>query len=562
MRFRRSRVRYGLETLFASSITRRILVLNIVGLVALLCGILYSNTQRAGLIEARLESLKTQGQIIAAAIASSASVETNIIQLDPNRLLELKTGESVRAFDPLDDYEFLISPERIGPVLRSLVMPTKTRARIYDAETVLLLDSQTLYTRGSVVRSALPAPTEQPSLWRRAWVRLEQFVARKDYPKLDETLLATRGDPHVAGAVLGQVVSFVSVDAEGQLIASVALPIENFRQIQGALLLSTQGGDIDAALNAERAAILRVFLLALAVMSVLSMLMANTIGGPLRRLSEAAERVRSRTHVRVEIPDFPHRSDEIGLLSQSLRDMTRALYDRMSAIERFAADVAHELKNPLTSLRSAVEVLPIARDEVARTRLLEVISHDVKRLDRLISDISDASRLDGELQRGEKRPIEIIGLLKTLVTLANEVKGKQAVMLSLHLDENAATELPVLGQDSRLAQVFHNLFDNARSFSPDGSSVEVRVRQNRDEVVISVDDGGPGIRPDALEKIFERFYTDRPAEFFGQNSGLGLSISKQIIEAMGGRIVAQNRMNGDKVLGARFQVILPLANAL
>jgi two-component system sensor histidine kinase ChvG len=274
--------------------------------------------------------------------------------------------------------------------------------------------------------------------------------------------------------------------------------------------------------------------------------------------------VRRRIRSRVEIPDLTARGDELGHLSGTLRDMTNALYSRIEAIESFAADVSHELKNPLTSLRSAVETLPLAKTKESQDRLLAVIQHDVKRLDRLISDIADASRLDAELQRQEAEPVDLKRLLTTLVTTANEVRHDDGVSVTLSFEGGGAQAFIVPGHDSRLGQVVDNLIHNARSFSPPGGSVRVTARRLKTEVEIVVDDDGPGIRPDAFEKIFERFYTDRPHQGFGQNSGLGLSISKQIIEAHGGRIWAENRhasgigLDGQPlVLGARFTIRLP-----
>jgi two-component system sensor histidine kinase ChvG len=295
---------------------------------------------------------------------------------------------------------------------------------------------------------------------------------------------------------------------------------------------------------------------------VLSVLLAGTIAGPVRRLADSADRVRRRIRGRVEIPDFTRRRDEIGHLSGNLREMTDALYSRIEAIESFAADVAHELKNPLTSLRSAVETMPLAKTDSSRSRLLAVIQHDVRRLDRLISDISDASRLDAELQRQEAEPIDLNKLLPAVVTVANEVKRDDGVVVTLAC-EGSPRVFMVQGHDSRLSQVVNNLIDNARSFSPPDGKVRVTCRRSGATILIIVDDDGPGIRPDAIEKIFERFYTDRPQQNFGQNSGLGLSISKQIVEAHGGRLTAQNRVatagpDGEaKVLGARFTVQLP-----
>jgi two-component system sensor histidine kinase ChvG len=344
----------------------------------------------------------------------------------------------------------------------------------------------------------------------------------------------------------------------------VAVPVQRFRAIHGALLLSTQGGEIDDAVEAERFVILGVFLIAAAVMVVLSILLAGTIGGPVRRLADAAKRVRRRTRSRVEIPDFTARSDEIGHLSGAIRDMTDALYARIEAIESFAADVAHELKNPLTSLRSAVETLPLARSEEARNRLLAVIQHDIRRLDRLISDISDASRLDADLQRQEAAPVDLEKLLSAVIALANEVPRDDGVRIELAFEQTPGTPPGFIlqGHDSRLGQVIDNLVDNARSFSPPNATVRLTCRRLKDEVEISVDDDGPGIRTEALARIFERFYTDRPEQGFGQNSGLGLSISRQIVEGHGGRIWAENRMESlpggaPRVAGARFIVRLP-----
>jgi two-component system sensor histidine kinase ChvG len=306
-----------------------------------------------------------------------------------------------------------------------------------------------------------------------------------------------------------------------------------------------------------------VFLIAAGVMVVLSFLLAGTIAGPVRRLAESAQLVRRRIRSRVEIPDLSHRRDEIGHLSGSLRDMTDALYSRIEAIERFAADVAHELKNPLTSLRSAVETLPLAKNDDSRGRLLSVIQHDVKRLDRLISDISDASRLDAEMQRHEAHPVNLVQLLTTVVGVANE-RRDDGVTVALNFEGGRPAAFTVLGNDSRLGQVINNLIDNARSFSPPGGMVRVTCRRLKTEAVVIVDDDGPGIPAEAIERIFERFYTHRPHQAFGQNSGLGLSISKQIIEAHAGRIWAENRYDPSPaadgtpvVLGARFIVRLP-----
>jgi two-component system sensor histidine kinase ChvG len=549
----------------SSSLTRRIVILNVAGLFALVMGIFYLSQSRAFFIEARVQSLLVQADIIAGAIAASATVETDSITLDPDKLLELQVGES---YGPSDEgqYEFPINPERVAPVLRRLISPTNTRARIYDHEGVLLLDSRNLYGRGDVLRFDLPAPgAEKPGFLEKQWNSVRKWLARGDLPVYQELGAANgKGYPEIAAALAGQKASVVRINARGEVIVSVAAPVQRFRAVRGAILLSTQGADIDQMVEAERLAIFKVFLIGAAVMVILSMLLARTIAGPMRRLSEAADHVRRRIRSRVEIPDFTKRGDEIGHLSGSLRDMTNALYSRIEAIESFAADVAHELKNPLTSLRSAVETLPLAKTKESQARLLAVIEHDVRRLDRLISDISDASRLDAELQRQESEPVDLHQLLNTVVGVANEVRHNDGISVSLTFEGGGPSAFMTPGHDSRLGQVIDNLIENARSFSSAGGTVRVTARRLKNQAEIIVDDDGPGIRPDAVEKIFERFYTDRPHQGFGQNSGLGLSISKQIIEAHGGKIHAENRLGvpthdgaAPMVLGARFTVRLP-----
>jgi len=550
-----------------SSLTRRIVVLNLTGLVALSIGIIFLSQFRAGLIDARIQSLLVQGQIIAGAIASSATVESDSsITLDPDKLQNLQPGQSYGPNeDALYGIDFPINPERVAPILRRLVSPTKTRARIYDRDGVLLVDSRNLFGRGDVLRFDLPSPTaEIPGLFERAFIAVRMWLGRGDLPIYHELGPDDgRGYAEVAQALNGQNASMVRIDERGDVIVSVAVPVQRFRAVRGALMLSTQGADIDNMVEAERLAILKVFLVAAAVMVVLSILLAGTIAEPVRRLAAAAESIRRRIRSRVEIPDFTRRRDEIGHLSGTLRDMTSALYSRIEAIESFAADVAHELKNPLTSLRSAVETLPVAKTEESRSRLLNIIQHDVRRLDRLISDISDASRLDAELQRQEAAPVDFAKLLSTLVGVANEVKRDDGVKVTLKFEGGGTRAFQMPGHDSRLGQIVDNLIENARSFSPPGATVRITCRRLRNQIEIFVDDDGPGVRPDALEKIFERFYTDRPHQGFGQNSGLGLSISKQIVDAHGGSIWVENRTGAagadgePQVLGARFIVRLP-----
>ena len=552
-----------------TSLTRRIVVLNLAALLVLVSGILFLNQFRAGLIDSRVSSLLIQGEIIAGAVASSATVDIDTITIDPEELLDLQVGQSASPLvGPFGELDFSINPERVAPILRRLVSPTGTRARIYDRDGTLILDSRHLYARGQILRFELPPPEAQVESWpARLWRRINAWLNSRDLPRYEELGGSNgRGYEEVVGALDGSASSIVRINDSGELIVSVAVPIQRYRAVHGVLLLSTQGGAIDDIVYAERLAIIRVFLVAAGVTILLSVLLAGTIAAPLHRLADAADRVRSRVSARPQIPDFSHRGDEIGHLSQALREMTAALYDRIAAIENFAADVAHEIKNPLTSLRSAVETLPLAKGEKEHARLSEVIQHDIRRLDRLISDISDASRLDAELARYEAVRVDLRKLLTVVVELAGEAgEGPQPVIALEFAD--ADDDYTVLGHDGRLGQVFNNLIDNARSFCREGGEIRVVARRNDDCIEVQVEDQGRGIRNDQFERVFERFYTDRTdTDGFGHNSGLGLSISKQIVEAHRGRVWAENRTGSGAspedeqvVMGARFTVRLPAA---
>jgi two-component system sensor histidine kinase ChvG len=550
-----------------SSLTRRILFLNLAALAVLVIGILYLNQFRDGLIDARVESLMTQGEIIAGAIAASATVETDSISIDPEKLLELQAGESLApGNDQLDSLDFPINPERVAPVLRRLISPTRTRARIYDRDANLLLDSRHLYSRGQILRYDLPPlEEEEGGILESVQNFVASFFRRTDLPVYKEQPGGNGAAyPEVMSALTGSPSTVVRISEQGEQIVSVAVPIQRFRAVLGVLMLSTQGGDIDKIVSAERRAILRVFGVAALVTAILSMLLASTIANPLRRLAAAAVRVRRGVKSREEIPDFSDRQDEIGNLSVALREMTNALYARIEAIESFAADVSHELKNPLTSLRSAVETLPLAKSESSKTRLMDVIQHDVRRLDRLITDISDASRLDAELAREDAARVDMKKFLGELISVSRDIgRGKKKVEIDFK-----TAKLPqgvkgyfVSGHDLRLGQVVTNLIENARSFVPDENGrISINLARSGRHIIVTVDDNGPGIRADNIDRIFERFYTDRPSsEAFGQNSGLGLSISRQIVEAHGGTLTAEN-IPGTKpgeVRGARFVVTLP-----
>ncbi|MCA0256292.1 MAG: sensor histidine kinase [Proteobacteria bacterium] len=549
-----------------SSLTRRIVFFNLAALVVLVSGILYLNQFREGLIDARVESLLTQGEIIAGAISASASVDTNSITIDPEKLLELQAGQSITPVPSDENLNFPIDPERVAPVLRRLISPTRTRARLFDADANLLLDSRHLYSQRQVLRFDLPpidpstvSISDRVMSWVNRMLQPSNLPLYKESPGGDGAIY-----PEVMNALTGVRGAVVRVTEKGELIVSVAVPVQRSRAVLGVLLLSTQAGDIDKIVHAERLAIMRMAGVATLVNIVLSLMLSSTIANPLRRLAAAAVRVRRGAKQREEIPDFSARQDEIGNLSIALRDMTNALYDRIAAIESFAADVSHELKNPLTSLRSAVETLPLAKSEDSKRRLTEIIFHDVRRLDRLISDISDASRLDAELARADAAPVDLEVLLSNLVNISRQIRGhKKPVELDYIIDQKpgSRTGFVVNGHDLRLGQIVTNLIENARSFVPEKEGrITVRLSRNRDRCIIQVEDNGPGIQAENIDRIFERFYTDRPdGESFGQNSGLGLSISRQIAEAHNGTLRAENIRDSETgdMRGARFILTLP-----
>jgi len=501
-----------------SRIGRLIIVLNLAGLAILVGGALLLNELRQGLVNARLDSLRTEGQLIANVIDKAAT------EGDPEPLLKA------------DD---------ASEILQSLSVPRSERVRLFDAEGQLIADSYVASDR--VEATPLPPavkPGEKPFSFPGFWLQ------PKNSDQAQKSLAR-----EIAGAMAGNTVSGVRPAEDGGRVVSVSIPIEHVRDVVGVLTL--QAGDVDQIIANERAALMPFIIIAVAVNLISSFALTQLIAQPVRRLSAAADSVRlSRTRA-IALPDIAERKDELGDLARSLEDMTHTLSDRMEAIERFAADVAHEIRNPLTSIRSAVETLELVKDPAARERLLGILKQDVSRLDRLITDISNASRLDAELSRESPRLASIDRLLREIVGLYETVRrdGEPTVRLI----GGGAEGLMVLGREGPLGQVFRNLIDNARSFSPPGGEVRVTVARDRGQAKVTVDDDGPGMPPENLETVFERFYTSRPrGAAFGGASGLGLSIARQIVQAHGGSIHAENRTDtGGAVVGARFLVSIP-----
>jgi len=501
---------------------RLIIALNVLGLAVLIVGALVLNEIRQGLVNARIDSLTTQGELMAAIIDQAATV-----------------GEPQPAMEP----------SNASLVLQMLANPKTQRARLFDPQGRLVADSELVADR--VEQRALP-----PAKSRDGGVSLDlaRGPSRASVSREARAALASE----VARALRGQHVAVRRRSENGDRVVSVSIPIQHVQAVLGVLTL--EANDVDAIIARERMALVPFILIAIAVTLSSSLLLTRLIAQPVRRLARAADRVRLAGARAISLPDLARRDDELGDLTRSLEDMTQALSERMDAIESFAADVAHEIKNPLTSLRSAVETLDLVTDPVARERLLDILKNDVQRLDRLVTDISNASRLDAELSRDPPRIIDLERLIADIVGLYQATAKPGDVRVAFHRPGGIDT-VTVMGREGSLGQVFRNLIDNARSFSPPGAEVVVALQHAAGRVIATVSDAGPGIPPENLETIFERFYTARPkGTAFGGNSGLGLSIARQIAEAHGGSLRAQNRIVDGKVIGAVFLLVLPEAH--
>ena len=514
---RRRLIRFG-----GSRLGGLILILNLISLLILLGGALALNEWRTGLVEARQESLMGQAELLA----------------------KVLSDEDYTRGEPIPE----LNRDQSAKVLIDRFVPEGQRARIFDRDGVLLVDSFDVSDtiEGAPLPPALPAgtPAQPDTKTARDAANLERANAALG----EEILSALAGDPQTT----------VRRSENGERVVSVSLPIRHVSQVLGVLTL--EANDVDQILDAQRRALIPFALVALAVNLLASLLLHVFVARPVMRLSAAADQVRLQRARAISLPDLEDRKDEIGDLARSLETMTRTLSDRMDAIEAFAADVSHEIKNPLTSIRSALETLDLVKDQDKRDRLTVVLQQDVRRLDRLITDISNASRLDAELSRDRPRPVDLGVLLSDIVSVYETTSKPGEAPVSLDLSVETAR---VIGRDGPLGQVFRNLIDNARSFSPPGATVRVTLRRDETDALlplrIRVEDDGPGIPPENLETVFERFYTSRPrGTAFGSNSGLGLSIVRQIVEAHGGVVTAANRQDASgAVVGSRFEVSLP-----
>ncbi len=468
---------------FSASLLRRILISNLMGFFILVGGILYLGWFHTWLIDAKLDALKTQGKIIADAIAANAKVIRESIVIDPNAIPDA-SGNTQNRFtdDGLTSLELSIHPEEVTPILRKLIQPTNTRARIYARDGTLIVDTAQTLARWTAMRNepTTASDSEAPET-QNVWTRLTRYFFHEPLPVYQEIGVGNgMAYKEVRAALEGEEKSMLLLNRKGEQIVSIALPIRRFGDVQGVLLLSTRPGQIDKILKEERIVILVLAGIALLASVVTSLLLARTVAGPMRRLSAAAERVSHNIDARTQLPEYSGRTDEVAQMATAFHAMTSALCRRIEASEKFAADVAHELKNPLTAARSTAESLGYAKTEEERTHLVMQIQAELKRLNRLITDVSNASRLDAELARKEMRIIDVTAMLRNVVGIFRDIIGddSRALMLALG-SEPFPGAFCVKGDEGRLGQVLTNLIDNAISFSPEGGTVTVHARCRR-----------------------------------------------------------------------------------
>jgi len=524
-----------------SPLTRRVLLLNMLPIALLAAGVVFLGDYEDTLIEAELAALTVHGEIVATGLGEGAvrGGETTINRLDRDLANQL---------------------------MARLTAPIGIRGRLFSETGEMLGDTRLLRDRaGRITSQALPPPNAEPAqrdaITRVSdWIDARLRVARSDGEYVELPDPVARDYPWVEQALRGINTRTARRTPEGRLMLSVAVPVQRYKQVLGALMLTHDDAAIAARIRQVRLDVFRIAAVALAATVLLSLFLASTIARPIQRLARAADQIRFAREGTPRMPDFGARNDEIGDLGESLRAMTDALWQRIDAIDTFAADVAHELKNPLTSLRSAVEVAARIDDKEKRAKLMSIVLDDVKRLDRLISDIADSSRLDAELQRSDPQIVDVGRLLSSMAEAYNATAAAE-VGVRVQLNVLGGKPFVALGHEGRYGQVLRNIIDNAISFSPRSGTIAIGVMRERDQIVVTIDDQGPGI-PDAnLESIFRRFYSERPnAEQFGKHSGLGLSICRQIVDAYGGSIAAGNVRSPDgQIQGARFTLRLPVA---
>ncbi len=534
---REKRARRGFLTLNRSPLARKIITFNLLGLLLLVAGVFYLNPFRDSLALQRESGLQAEAQLIA-------------------DVFEVQLGGDPVALDA--------SGVDAQAVVDGLDLSSGVEVFVFGQEETILGSTVGSENRSAVTQAQKERRTVITDFLNAIWEGMSSIFSTQsaDIPDVDAEGLARA---MVADAATGKTTVRTGSNAAGGTIFSVATPVIVGNQVVGVVAITSAQGEIDTLVRSEREQVLQMFVIAILVSIGLSLLLASTIANPIADLASAAEIGREKggqkmSPNRVRIPDLTGRPDEIGRLSGALRGMVAALYDRIDANEQFAADVSHEIKNPLASLRSAVSSMRVAKRDDQRQKLLDVIEHDVRRLDRLVSDISNASRLDSELVKEEEESFDLLKMLGNLTEyLGGEAQRKGVEFIT----DVPRQPIRITGLEARLAQVFVNLITNALSFCEEGDAVRVWVRRRENRVLVVVEDTGPGIPEQALTKVFNRFYSERPEGQFGDHSGLGLAISKQIVEAHGGVIWAENiRPTHDDItsepLGARFVVGLPV----
>lgn len=534
-----SRARRGLFSLNRSPLTRKIITFNLIALNVLVAGILYLNSSRDTLAVQKANAMQSEVELVADVFEA---------QLPQGAPVSLGSGDGID----------------VAETLRGVDLRAGIEVLIYDSANFLVGEATgtvppaiEIQSRGEGSHTVIS--DFLATLWRGVSGFFDLVSGTED-ALLEDTLrrMIETGNPADTRVSSG-------TGADGETVFTALTPIQQGDKIIGTVAMVSAAQEIDAAVRAERERVLQMFVIATLVSIGLSLVLASTISNPISDLADAAElgrdrNTRQKSPGRIRIPDLTARPDEIGRLSGALRGMVSALYDRIDGNEQFAADVAHEIKNPLASLRSAVGSLRMIKKEEHRVRLLDVIEHDVRRLDRLVSDISNASRLDSELVKEEEETFNLLEMLNNLSQYLGEDAKKKGIEFIIDLPQRP---IEIQGLEARLAQVFVNLIANAVSFCEDGDAIRVWARRRENRVLIVVEDTGPGIPEEALVKIFKRFYSQRPENDFGNNSGLGLAISKQIVEAHGGVIWAENIRPTEadvtsEPLGARFVVGLPI----
>ena len=527
--------------MLASRLTRAIFFSNLVGLLVLTLGSLAMGRFKAGLIDAKLENLRSTSSTISAIMADSA------------------TGYGLAA---------KLDVDIAATILREINIPDKWRVRLFDGSGLLLVDSARLKESISISQLDPIIDVQTPPSWQETLEeQLRSFVTQSLHAlpwrvkRRDSLRHDLKGD--VRSALNGDILSGERYNDQDQLIVTVAQPVRRVQQVLGVIALEST--DVDSIINAERRALIPFIGLAFIAMLFSSLALTLFIALPMRKLARAAEEVTRSSRNRGSIPDLSARRDEIGDLSAALDEMAQGLYRRVDDIANFAGDVAHEIKNPLTSLRSASDTLRGARTASQRKKLLDVIENDVARMDRLISDISKASKIDANLAKDLAETVDVSEILKNLAQFYAQSEQQADVLFVA--DPTLRAPLFVRAFESPFAQVFRNLIDNALTFSPEGGKIILRARAITENgqpwVEMSVEDEGPGIPVNNIETVFERFYTERPkGREFGSHSGLGLAICRQIVTAHKGIIYAENKSpETGETTGARFIIKLPRQSA-